>query len=269
MTDSVRQLELFRATCGWIRGILRLPTTLGLVLIIVTGCVGNSYDPARENARIPSPAPGRYIIIGDSIMDTSSGTESTTTASLILLEENISVVNISLSGQTMAGPNGAAGSLNSNVSGAVNYLSPTNQLFGVNTGGVAVIIQLGHNDWYMGISKKTFLDRYKKFLESIVRRGGLVRVYCVVPIPAKWDFNGHQNNDGLSLESWREGIRGLGESGACETVDTTDWFAPSQVSDTNIYHDGLHLAPGGHRIFKNRLMEAVGSRPFVDSEQAL
>ena len=43
-----------------------------------------------------------------------------------------------------------------------------------------------------------------------------------------------------------------GKPGLGNLVETSDWFAEEDVHDPPIPSDGLHLAVGGHRIYKDR-----------------
>lgn len=222
-------------------------------LFTLTACSAGEGQPYK------SPAPqyeaktafGQYIIIGDSLMDISSGGEITTTASLILLEENKSVVNISLDGQTMAGAE------KTGVSGAVNYLTADGHSPWFPPPGSAVIVELAHNDWAGSTPSIVFYDRYVRFL-SAIEKSDVVSVFCVVPVAAKWDYEGKKNANGVTYGELREVVRGVAKTGLCNLIETSDWFTREDVYDLNIMSDGLHLAAGGHRIYKDRLIEELG-----------
>jgi hypothetical protein len=222
-------------------------------LFVLTACSTGEDQPYE------SPAPqhegktafGQYIIIGDSLMDSSSGGEITTTASLILLEENKSVINISLAGQTM----GAAEK--NSVSGAVNYLTADGHSPWFPPPGSAVIVELAHNDWAGSTPSIDFYDSYVRFL-SAIEKSDTVSVFCVVPVAAKWDYEGRKNSNGMTYGELREVVRGLAKTGLCNLIETSDWFTREDVYDLNIMSDGLHLAAGGHRIYKDRLIEELG-----------
>jgi hypothetical protein len=200
----------------------------------------------------------QYIIVGDSIMDISSEGELTTTAALILLEENVSVVNISMAGQTMAGTDGIGGAEKDGVGGTINYLT----LHGDNNFLVprttAVIVQLAHNDWAHSTSEEDFFQSYVRFLESIDRPNNSVSVFCVVPVAAMWDYVDLRNSNDVTYEAFRDVVRRVAGTGLCNIVETTDWFTQDDVSDPLIMTNGLHLAVGGHRKFKDHLMRDMG-----------
>lgn len=190
-------------------------------------------------------------------MDVSSGGELTTTASLILLEENVSVINISMAGQTMAGDAGKGGAENDRVSGAVNYLT----LHGIETAmaprTTAVVVLLGHNDWARSTSTDSFSRSYVRFLESIDRPNDSVSVFCVVPIAAMWDFAATKNSNDVPYEAFRDVVRKIAGTGLCNLVETSGWFGTNDVSDPLVMIDGIHLAAGGHRRFKDHLIQAL------------
>jgi len=199
----------------------------------------------------------QYIIVGDSLMDWSSDGELTTTASLILHEENKSVVNISLAGQTMSGMGGKGGAEKDGVSGAINYLTAHSNYLWHQPPGTAVIIELAHNDWFGSTSADNFFDSYVRFLESIDSAGQRVSVFCVVPVAAKWDYDGHKNANGMTYEALRVVVRNLAGTGLCHLIETSGWFTKEDVYDPLIMPDGLHLAAGGHRIYKDRLIQEL------------
>jgi hypothetical protein len=223
---------------------------------VLTACTSSggpnsaAQDPALSAFR-------QYIIVGDSLMDFSADGELTTTASLILLEENTSVVNISRAGQSMAGVGGVGGAERDGVSGAVNYLTA----YGRNPRGVrpgtAVIVELAHNDWSISTPADDLFSSYVRFLEAIDRGNNAVSVFCILPIAATWDYDGHQNANGMTYEALRGVVRKIAGTGLCNLVDTTGWFSKEDVNDPLIMPDGLHLAAGGHRIYKDRLMQEL------------
>jgi GDSL-like Lipase/Acylhydrolase family len=233
-----------------------------ILLIVASAACFSGEDSRPEHPQQPyvnTTAFSQYIIVGDSLMDWSSGDggELTTTASLMLLEENKSVTNISLAGQTMAGFNGKGGAEKDGVSGGINYLTGHGKHFWHRKPGTAVIIGLAHNDWWASTSAEVFFDSYVRFLEAI-DRSELVSVFCIVPVAAKWDYTGHKNKRGMTYEAYRIVVREVAETGLCNLIDTSDWFTKKNVYDPLIMSDGLHLAAGGHRIYKDRLIEELG-----------
>lgn len=195
-----------------------------------------------------------YIIVGDSLMDLSSGGELTTTGSLILLEENKSVTNISLAGQTMAGVYGRGGAEKDGVSGAINFLTVPADNPWSEPPGAAVIIELAHNDWFASTPADDFFDSYVRFLKAIDTEKQ-VSLFCVVPIAAKWDYNGRQNANGMTYEALRDVVRKVAQTSLCHLVETAGWFTEEDVYDPNIMSDGVHLGADGHRIYKDRLIQ--------------
>jgi lysophospholipase L1-like esterase len=223
--------------------------------IMPTACVsgGNSPFNTQDPHSKATPSFNQYIIVGDSIMDMSSD-ELTTTASLILLEENVSVVNISMAGQTMAGIDGKGGAERDHVSGTINYLTLHGENSVVVPRTTAVIVQLGHNDWFHSTSEDNFFHSYIQFLESISRPNDSVSVFCIVPVPATWDYNSVKNSNDMSYEAFRDIVRNVAGTGLCNLVETSDWFTEEDVHDPGIMPDGVHLVAGGHRRFKDNLM---------------
>ena len=103
---------------------------IALIIILAACSSGGGFSyKSQDPPYVSKTAFSQYIIVGDSIMDASSDGELTTTSSLILLEENKSVVNISLSGQTMMGWGGKGGAEKDGVGGAINYLTAHGRRF--------------------------------------------------------------------------------------------------------------------------------------------
>jgi hypothetical protein len=229
-----------------------------LSVVVLSACTsgGGSYQNPQAPPSATKTAFSHYIIVGDSLMDLSSGGELTTTGSLILLEENKSVTNISLAGQTMAGFYGVGGAEKDGVSGAINFLTvpPENQWY--HPPGTAVIIELAHNDWFAATPADEFFDSYVRFLEAIDAEK-LVSIFCVVPIAAKWDYDGRQNANGMTYEAFRDVVRKVAGTGLCNLVETSGWFTKEEVYDPLIMPDGVHLAAGGHRRYKDRLIQEL------------
>lgn len=226
---------------------IRLIALIVILAACSSGC-GFSYK-SQDPPYVSKTAFSQYIIVGDSIMDGSSDGELTTTASLILLEENKSVVNISLSGQTMMGWGGKGGAEKDGVGGAINYLTAHGRQI-----GTAVVIELGHNDWYISSSADDFFHSYIRFLKSIDNPDKRVSLFCVVPVAAKWDYEGRTNANGMTYEELRAAVRKVAGTGLCHLVETSGWFTKEDVYNPLIMPDGLHLAAGGHRIYKDRLI---------------
>lgn len=230
------------------------------MLVVLAACSsGGGTTHTRRAAPDPTTAAfSQYIIVGDSLMDWSSGgDELTTTASLILLEENRSVVNISLAGQTMAGIDGRGGAEKDGVSGAINYLTAHGNYTGNPNFSSAVIIELAHNDWWVATSAEDFFNSYVRFLRAI-ETSDQVSIFCVVPVAAKWDYEGFKNPNGETYEELRNVVRKVSRTGLCKLVETSGWFTQENVYDRTIMWDGLHLSAGGHRIYKDRLIQALG-----------
>lgn len=235
-------------------------TFLVFQITILIACAqgGGSYPGAKDSPEVNGTHFSSYIIVGDSLMDLSSGGELTTTASLILLEENKSVTNISLAGQTMAGFLGEGGAQKDRVGDAINFLTVSKDNDWYAPPGTAVIIELAHNDWYASTPDRDFYASYVQFLEAIDTEK-LVTVFCVVPIAAKWDYNGRLNANGSTYEAFREIVRELGDTGLCNLIETADWFSEEDISNPDIVTDGVHLAPGGHRKYKDLLIRDLST----------
>jgi lysophospholipase L1-like esterase len=232
--------------------------------IMLTACSSGGHLPFKSQD-LPyktNAVFNQYIIIGDSIMDMSSD-EITTTASLILLEENTSVINISRAGQTMAGTDGKGGAERDHVSGAINYLTGHGEYSFLAHRNTAVIVLLGHNDWFHSTSEDNFFQSYVRFLESIIRPNDSVSVFCIVPVPAAWDYNGLNNANNVTYEAFRDVVRRVARTGLCNLVDTSGWFTEEDVQDPRIMRDGVHFAAGGHRRFKEYLIHEL--RKYLQS----
>jgi len=175
----------------------------------------------------------------------------------MLLEENKSVTNISLAGQTMAGIDGDGGAEKDGVGGAINYLTAHGKTLWHPAPGTAVVVELGHNDWFSSTPADDIFDSYVRFLQSIENTDKMVSVFCVVPVAAKWDYDGHQNAHGMTYEELRILVRKIAGTGLCKPVETSGWFTKDDVYNPLIMSDALHLAAGGHRIYKDRLLQAL------------
>lgn len=237
-------------------GMKRIVLILQIALLVACTQGGGTPSSSAISPAAHGSVFSQYIIVGDSLMDLSSGGELTTTASLILLEENKSVTNISLAGQSMAGFFGKGGAEKDGVGGAINFLTVPAENLWHEPPGTAVIIELGHNDWYASTAESEFYDSYIRFLKTIDREK-LVVVFCVVPVPAKWDYNGHKNANGITYEAFRETVRKVGETRLCNLIETSDWFTEKDIYDRSIMTDGVHLAAGGHRRYKDRLIHEL------------
>lgn len=229
-----------------------------LLVAVLAGCASGRGPHQNPQAlpHVTTTAFSHYIIVGDSLMDLSSGGELTTTGSLILLEENKSVTNISLAGQTMAGFYGVGGAERDGVSGTINFLTvpPENQWY--HPPGTAVIIELAHNDWFASTQADEFFDSYVRFLEAIDTEK-LVSIFCIIPIAAKWDYDGRRNANGMTYEGLRDVVRKVAGTGLCNLVETSDWFTKEDVYDPFMMTDGVHLTAGGHRRYKDRLIQEL------------
>lgn len=243
---------------AWI-SVANMKKVLLLALtIMLTACSSGGSLPfkSQDPASKTNGAFNQYIIVGDSIMDMSSD-ELTTTASLILLEENASVINISMAGQTMAGSNLEGGAEKDGVSGAINYLTLHGENSFVVRRNTAVIVLLGHNDWFHSTSEDNFFHSYVRFLESIIRPNDSVSVFCVVPVIAAWDHNDLKNSNNVTYEAFRDVVRRVARTGLCNLIETSNWFSEEDFHDPRIIPDGVHFAAGGHRIFKEHLIHEL------------
>lgn len=163
----------------------------------------------------------------------------------------------------MAGLRGEGGAEKDGVSGAINYLTAHGKHAIHGKPGTAVIIELAHNDWWASTSAKDFSDSYVRFLEAI-DTGDRVSVFCVVPVAAKWDYNGYKNANGMTYEGWRMVVRDIAETGLCDLIETSGWFSEDNVYDLLIMWDGLHLGADGHRVYKDRLMQELSKHQSPD-----
>jgi lysophospholipase L1-like esterase len=226
---------------------------LGLVGVLSFASVGHAAETKLW----------QVIIIGDSIMHGSQEPASnslfhfnTTTASILLNENDLSVHNISRGWQTLssAAANGVGGAVNyltMNANGKPMYSDDKNTM------RTAVVIQLGHNDWYLNQdNQETIRRNYISLLESI-NRSELVEVFCVVPIGARWDSEHYLNAHDDSYEDTRATVRGVADSGFCTLIETADWFTETDIYDGYCIPDGLHLGDRGHEIYARRLLEAI------------
>lgn len=236
-----------------------------IISLFLSACGGGSGNSGFVPVVVADPIPpvstptrpiefDRYVIVGDSIM--AGWPASLVTASLMLMEEDKLTTNISRSGQTLHN------AYEDGVSGAINYLT----LNGLGKDNIAVVVELAHNDWFNSFGLNTFFEQYTAFIDEINDEGlQNVYVFCVSPIASRWDFDHRVNNLNESYADVRNAVRRVAATGKCELIETGDWYTESDVFDTSIFLDGLHLGPNGHRIYKDRLMEVLDTFEVPDT----
>lgn len=229
-------------------------TRCAAVLVMALSLCACGTNVARPKPATESTSPIKtLIILGDSLMARSSDGVGTTSSSVITREYDWRVINISQSGETLAN------AVQLQIWKAVQFVF----------GGASadseerrqknnVVVQLGHNDWFWwGVDEQVFEKNYRQLLTELNPLP--TTVYCLVPISARWDYNGKVNASNLPYEDIRMIVRGLAKEGLCQLIETRDWYTEQHVMGTTAMPDGLHLNGKGHQIFSDNLMESLRS----------
>ena len=246
--------SIFKNLKGFLVNILRHHKDYGTLLLIalsLSAC-GNAIK-AQEPQGTSLPIYPTLIIIGDSVMAQSFDGPATTVSSLITRDYDWYVVNISNSGQTLLN------AVRLEIWKAVEFTAgDASENSGRGPERVSVAVQLGHNDWFWwGVGPERFEKNYRKLLTEV--NSLPVTTYCVVPLPARWDYNGKRNTSNLHYEDIRVIVRELAESGLCRLIETRHWYTEQQVKNGSTMPDALHLSGEGHAIFTKNLMDKLTS----------
>ena len=104
-----------------------------------------------------------------------------------------------------------------------------------------VIVMLGTNDCFRGLSAVQIAERMDRFLDSI---GGLTKQILLISPPVLQCGDWVQDDD--MLEESQE----LGERKGCLFADAEEW-------DIEMAYDGVHFSPEGHAVFAQKLEEKI------------
>jgi hypothetical protein len=225
--------------------------TLILIALSLSAC--SNAIKAQEPQGASLPIHPTLIIIGDSVMAESFDGPATTASSLITRDYNWYVVDISNSGQTLLN------AVRLEIWKAVEFTAgDASENVGKDPQRVSVAVQLGHNDWFWwGVGPERFEKNYRKLLTEL--NSLPVTTYCVVPLPARWDYNGKRNTSNLQYEDIRVIVRKLAGLGLCRLIETRHWYTEKQINKGSAMPDALHLSGEGHAIFTKNLMDELTS----------
>jgi lysophospholipase L1-like esterase len=215
-------------------------------------CAGIPGTKAPGGASLVPEYP-TLVIIGDSIMFGSFDGPGTTTAAVFSHDYNWHVINISQSGQMVTA------AVHLEIWKAVEFVAGrTTASSDSAKPDTSVVVQLGHNDWlWLGLETEEFEKSYRKLLVELAPLNATT--YCVVPIPARWDYNSRVNSSNLTYEDIRVVIRSLANEGLCRLIETRSWYTKEDVVEGYVMPGGLHLNAQGHRIFAEQLKKALSA----------
>ena len=113
-----------------------------------------------------------------------------------------------------------------------------------------VIVMLGTNDLFSGLSAGQITDRMGAFLDSIIDAGKPVLLIS----PPILQYGEWVLDDDLVEESQNLGelYRELADRKGCMFADAGEW-------DIEMTFDGVHFSPAGHEMFAQKLEEVISS----------
>ena len=111
-----------------------------------------------------------------------------------------------------------------------------------------IIVMLGTNDLFRGLSAEQITDRMERFLDSISSAGKPVLLIA----PPVLQYGEWVLDDELVEESQDLGAsyKELAERKNCMFADAGEW-------DIEMTYDGVHFSPEGHAVFTARLGEIL------------
>ncbi len=158
--------------------------------------------------------------------------------------ENCDVINFGVNGMTIPrAPSGAqrgfsaASPASSRYAGLIKLHEPD-----------LVIVMLGTNDLFSGLSARQIADRMDAFLDSIMKAGKPILLIS----PPVLQYGEWVMDDDLVEESedLGEAYRELAERKGCMFADSGKW-------DIEMTFDGVHFSPEGHAVFAQKLKEIL------------
>lgn len=113
-----------------------------------------------------------------------------------------------------------------------------------------VIVMLGTNDLFSGLSAEQIACRMDAFLDSIMDTG----VSVLLISPPVLEYGEWVMDDDIAEESQGlgEAYRELAERKGCMFADSGEW-------DIEMSFDGVHFSPEGHAVFAQKLNEILNS----------
>ena len=220
------------------------------VALSLSAC-STAMKPQELETESPTPHP-TLIILGDSLMAQSYDGPRTTASSVIARDYDWYVVNISRPGATLAA------AVRLEIWKAVQFIFGNAGWDSDARRKNSVVVQLAHNDWFWWqADSERFEKNYRKLLTGLSPLP--TTVYCLVPLPAGWDYAGRVNGSNTSYEDIREVPRNLAAEGLCRLIETRDWYTEQDIMAGNAMPDQLHLNGEGHQIFARNLMKILRS----------
>lgn len=114
-----------------------------------------------------------------------------------------------------------------------------------------IIVMLGTNDLFRGLSAEQIADRMERFISPIIDMGKPVLLIS----PPVLQYGEWVLDDDLVDESQDLGgmYRELAERKGCLFADSGEW-------DIEMTFDGVHFSPEGHAVFAQKLQEVLNSQ---------
>jgi len=111
-----------------------------------------------------------------------------------------------------------------------------------------VIVMLGTNDCFRGLSAVQIAERMDRFLDSI---GGLTKQILLISPPVLQCGDWVQDDDMLEeSQELGEQYHELAERKGCLFADAEEW-------GIEMTYDGVHFSPEGHAVFAQKLEEKL------------
>jgi len=111
-----------------------------------------------------------------------------------------------------------------------------------------VIVMLGTNDFFRGLSAAQIAERMERFLDSI---SGVAKQILLISPPVLQYGDWVLDDDLLEeSENLGEAYRELAERKGCMFADSGEW-------GIEMTFDGVHFSPEGHKVFAQKLEEIL------------
>ncbi|MBQ6440604.1 MAG: lipase [Mogibacterium sp.] len=113
-----------------------------------------------------------------------------------------------------------------------------------------VIVMLGTNDCFRGLSAEMIAERMDRFLDSI---SGVAKQILLISPPVLQCGEWVQDDEMLEeSQNLGEQYRKLADRKECLFADSAEW-------DIEMTYDGVHFSPEGHAVFAQKLEEILKS----------
>ena len=114
--------------------------------------------------------------------------------------------------------------------------------------GDLIIVMLGTNDCFRGISAMQIAERMDRFLDSII--GAAKQILLISPPVLRCDDWVQDDDMFEESQDLGEQYRELADRKGCLFADSEEW-------DIEMAFDGVHFSPEGHEVFAQKLEEIL------------